>query len=139
VRSSPMQSSARTQPDSIVLAALLQLSRSSPESTQLKIDEYVAYRRRTQPPGATMGSMFKNPPQDFAGRLIEETGLKGTRIGGAGISPLHGNFFINYGNASASDIWELIRLARASVAEKFGITLELEIQLAGEWDLESIS
>jgi UDP-N-acetylmuramate dehydrogenase len=65
--------------------------------------------------------------------LIEMAGLKGKKIGGAGISPLHGNFFVNYGNASASDVWQLICLAQEAVLEKFGVALELEIQLVGEW------
>jgi UDP-N-acetylmuramate dehydrogenase len=79
-----------------------------------------------------MGSMFKNPPGDYAGRLIEAAGLKGTRVGDAVISPLHANFFINQGQATASDIRKLIDLARQSVAQQFGITLELEIELVGE-------
>ena len=80
-----------------------------------------------------MGSMFKNPPGDFAGRLIEAAGLKGTRIGNAEISPLHGNFFINHGKTNAEDIRSLIGLARKSVMDKFGVELELEIELVGEW------
>ena len=87
----------------------------------------------TQPPGASMGSMFKNPPGDHAGRLIEEVGLKGTRIGGAEISQLHANFFINKGNASAMDVYNLIQLAHQRVVDEFGISLELEIELVGEW------
>jgi UDP-N-acetylmuramate dehydrogenase len=121
------------QPGMLVLSANLRLSRSTPEAAQARIDEYVAYRRRSQPPGASMGSMFKNPAQDYAGRLIEKAGLKGTQVGGACISPLHGNFFINYGKASAADIWSLIQLVRKTVHEQFGIELELEIQLAGQW------
>jgi UDP-N-acetylmuramate dehydrogenase len=122
-----------SSPDSIILGAVLRLERSSPEAVQAKTDEYTSYRRLTQPPGASMGSMFKNPPGDYAGRLIEMAGLKGKKIGGAGISPLHGNFFVNYGNASASDVWQLICLAQEAVLEKFGVALELEIQLVGEW------
>jgi UDP-N-acetylmuramate dehydrogenase len=124
------------QPLAVVLAALLRLERSTLTVVQAKIDEYVGYRRRTQPPGASMGSMFKNPPGDYAGRLIEAAGLKRTRIGNAEISDLHGNFFINRGAASAADIWKLIRLARQEVAEKFGVLLELEIELVGDWDVE---
>jgi len=120
----------------VVLAAVLQLARSTAQDVHSRINEFVAYRRRTQPPGASMGSMFKNPPGDYAGRLIEAVGLKGTRIGHAGISPLHANFFINYGNATADDIWGLIQLAKRSVAAKFGVTLELEIELIGSWDVE---
>jgi UDP-N-acetylmuramate dehydrogenase len=81
----------------VVLSAVLRLVQSTTQIVQSRIDEFVAYRQRTQPPGASMGSMFKNPPGDYAGRLIEAAGLKGTRIGHAGISPIHANFFINYG------------------------------------------
>lgn len=80
-----------------------------------------------------MGSMFKNPPGDFAGRLIESAGLKGTRCGGAEISSLHANFFVNLGRASAADVYSLIRLAQDTVAQKFKVELELEIELLGEW------
>jgi UDP-N-acetylmuramate dehydrogenase len=81
-----------------------------------------------------MGSMFKNPPGDFAGRLIEAAGLKGTRIGKAEISTLHGNFFVNHGKTEASDIRALIELARKTVKNQFGVELELEIELIGEWE-----
>jgi UDP-N-acetylmuramate dehydrogenase len=81
-----------------------------------------------------MGSMFKNPPGDYAGRLIEQAGLKGTRVGDAAISSSHANFFINYGHATASDVWDLINLARSVVASKFEINLELEIELIGTWE-----
>ncbi len=81
-----------------------------------------------------MGSMFKNPPGDFAGRLIDAAGLKGTHIGKAEISELHANFFMNLGEAQASDIYRLIQLARETVADKFGVQLELEIELLGEWN-----
>ena len=120
----------------IVLSAVLRLARSTAQDVQSRINEFLAYRRRTQPPGASMGSMFKNPPGDYAGRLIEAAGLKGTRIGQAGISPLHANFFINYGNATADDIWGLIQMTKRSVAAKFGVILELEIELIGNWDFE---
>ena len=79
-----------------------------------------------------MGSMFKNPPGDYAGRLIEAAGLKGTRIGGVEISPLHANFFINHESATASDVFKLIRLAQKAVFDSFGIDLELEIELIGD-------
>lgn len=124
------------QPEIIVLAVLLRLARSSEEAVEARIDELAANRRRTQPPGANMGSMFKNPPGDHAGRLIEAAGLKGTRVGDAAISSLHANFFINYGNASAADVWDLISLARSVVANKFGTNLELEIELIGSWEVE---
>lgn len=122
------------RPEIIVLAALLRLTHSTKEAVGARMDELVAYRRQTQPPGASMGSMFKNPPGDYAGRLIEKAGLKGTRVGDAAISSLHANFFINYGHATASDVWDLINLARSVVASKFEINLELEIELIGTWE-----
>ncbi len=121
------------QPQAIVLAATLQLTRSTPQSVQARLDELVAYRRRTQPPGASMGSMFKNPAGDYAGRLIEAAGLKGLQIGGAQISSLHANFFINLGGATAQDVYRLIRTAQHIVREQTGIQLELEVELVGDW------
>lgn len=118
----------------VVLVALLRLGMSTPGVVQAKMDEFAEQRRQTQPPGASMGSMFKNPPGDFAGRLIEAAGLKGKRIGEAQISPVHANFFVNTGNATASDIYALISLARQTVAQKTGVNLELEIELVGTWD-----
>lgn len=118
----------------VILAAEMRLSHSTKEAVRFKISEFVSRRKSTQPPGASMGSMFKNPPGDFAGRLIEAAGLKGTRIGNAEISSVHGNFFVNHGDTKASDIRALIELAQKTVAEKFGIKLELEIEMIGEWE-----
>jgi UDP-N-acetylmuramate dehydrogenase len=119
----------------IVLSAELTLKNATKEEVPVKIEEFSKRRKTTQPPGASMGSMFKNPPGDFAGRLIEAAGLKGTRIGKAEISPVHGNFFINHGKTDANDIRALIELARKTVKEKSGIELELEIELIGEWEV----
>ncbi len=80
-----------------------------------------------------MGSIFKNPPGDHAGRLIDAAGLKGYRIGDAQISPVHANFFINVGKASAHDFFLLIEHASKVVQDKFSVRLELEIELVGEW------
>ncbi|MGB2909645.1 MAG: UDP-N-acetylmuramate--L-alanine ligase [Anaerolineales bacterium] len=123
--------------DFVVLSAVLELERSDSQAVQTRMKSFVSHRHRTQPPGASMGSMFKNPPGDYAGHLIEAVGLKGTRIGGAEISSLHANFFINQGSSSAGDVWELIQLARKSVARKFGVELELEIELVGEWSISN--
>jgi UDP-N-acetylmuramate dehydrogenase len=79
-----------------------------------------------------MGSMFKNPPNDSAGRLLEEAGLKGRRVGNVAISPMHANFLVNHGRARAEDVRTLIEAARSTVKTKFGIELELEIELIGE-------
>lgn len=115
----------------VVLGAVFRLRRDDPERLRRDVEAYQAHRRRTQPPGASMGSMFKNPPGDYAGRLIEAVGLKGTRIGDAEISPLHANFFINRGRAQARDVLLLMRLAQKRVYERFGIWLEPEIVLVG--------
>lgn len=123
----------RQSSQAVVLAATLRLERSKPEIVQARMDEFVDYRRQTQPPGASMGSMFKNPPGDYAGRLIEAAGLKGAQVGDAQISTLHANFFINHGQATAADIRTLIEMARQRVAEKFGVNMALEIELIGEW------
>ncbi len=123
----------RGELDAIVLAAELRLQNSTKEEVTVKIEQFGAHRKATQPPGASMGSMFKNPNGDYAGKLIEAAGLKGTRIGNAEISPLHGNFFINHGATKAEDIRALIELVMKTVKEKQGVDLELEIELVGEW------
>ena len=130
---SAVQDGSASQPRTVVLAAVLRLERSSAVAVKARSDELLAYRRRTQPPGASMGSMFKNPAGDYAGRLIEAAGLKGARQGQAEISTLHANFFINRGRATAADIYSLICLAQQAVLEQFGVALELEIELLGEW------
>ena len=123
----------RGEVDAIVLAAELRLQNSTKEEVTVKIEQFGAHRKTTQPPGASMGSMFKNPNGDYAGKLIEATGLKGTRIGNAQISPLHGNFFLNHDNTKADDIRALIELVMNTVKEKQGVDLELEVELVGEW------
>lgn len=123
----------RGQIKAVVLSAELSLSNAAKEAVAAKIEHFSLSRKDSQPPGASLGSMFKNPTGDFAGRLIEAAGLKGTRLGSAEISPLHGNFFINHGQTKASDIRALIDLTRRTVEEKLGVRLELEIELIGEW------
>jgi len=123
----------RGEKKAIVLSAMLRLKNSSNEEVSVKISEFSERRKSTQPPGASMGSMFKNPAGDHAGRLIEAAGLKGTRIGNAEISTKHGNFFINHGEAKAEDILALIHLVQKTVREKYGVELELEVELVGDW------
>ena len=118
----------------VVLAAEYELAQGDRVALEQKAAEFNEYRRRTQPPGASMGSMFKNPPGDAAGRLIDAAGLKGTRIGNAEISKAHANFFVNLGGATASDVKALIDLARQRVKEQFGVELVLEIELIGKGD-----
>jgi UDP-N-acetylmuramate dehydrogenase len=90
-------------------------------------------RKAREPHGvASSGSTFKNPPGDFAGRLIEQCGLKGRRVGGAEVSPVHANWLVNTGGATAADLLALIEIVRAAVVERFGVRLELEVKVVGE-------
>jgi len=122
----------------IVIGATFQLTPRDPAALAAKAAEYTERRQRTQPPGRTLGSTFKNPPGepgkpgDYAGRLIEAAGLKGTRRGGCVISEQHANFFINEGSGTAADYRALIDLAQAEVKRQFGIRLEPEIEIISE-------
>jgi UDP-N-acetylmuramate dehydrogenase len=115
----------------VVLAAAFELQPGDPEALAARADEILEWRKTRHPSGATMGSTFKNPPHSHAGYLIEQAGLRGYRIGGAQISELHGNFFMNTGDATAADVLALIEHAQAEVGRQFGIDLELEIELVG--------
>lgn len=95
--------------------------------------EILKKRAEKQPKGRTCGSVFKNPDGDFAGRLIEEAGLKGEKIGGAQISVKHANFIINDGSATARDVVSLIKLAKKRVKELFGVDLKEEVRYLGEF------
>ena len=118
----------------VILSAVFNLVPTSREEAKARISEFQAHRKGTQPPGASMGSMFKNPPNDYAGRLIEAAGLKGKRIGQAMISPVHANFIVNLEDAKAQDIYRLLVLAQKTVKDQFGVELEPEIELIGEFD-----
>ncbi len=124
----------RNPGQAIVLAGRFDLEPSDPAAVRSTMEEYVEYRQQTQPTGASIGSMFKNPEGDHAGRLIEAAGLKGERRGDAEISSKHANFFVNHGGATAADVYALIELAQQRVAEKFDVELELEVELLGDWD-----
>jgi UDP-N-acetylmuramate dehydrogenase len=119
----------------LVLLATLALQPDDPTAIQQRMQEFIAYRKQTQPSGASLGSIFKNPPGDYAGRLIESAGLKGFQIGSVQVSPVHANFFINVAGreGSARDYYALIQHVRDIVYQKTGIALELEIELIGEW------
>jgi UDP-N-acetylmuramate dehydrogenase len=117
----------------VILDAEFALQAGERARLQARVSEIAAQRRATQPPGATCGSVFKNPTGDYAGRLIEAAGMKGQRVGGAEISPVHANFVVNRGGAMAADVMALIDLARQEVRTRSGVNLELEIELIGEW------
>ena len=123
----------RNPGQAIILSASFNLQSSTPTLVKDKVNELNEKRRHSQPTGASMGSTFKNPEDDSAGRLIEAAGLKGTKIGGVVVSPIHANFLINDGSASAEDYHQLISLIQKTVKNKFSVDLQLEIELLGEW------
>jgi UDP-N-acetylmuramate dehydrogenase len=119
-----------------VLRADLRLRRSTPSEVAALIDEIRRWRAASQPTEPSAGSIFTNPPGDYAGRLVEQAGLKGRQVGGAQISPKHANFVVNVGGARAADVRRLIELARDEVAARFGVRLEAEVEPIGDWQPE---
>lgn len=119
----------------VVLDARLVLSADEESSVRRRMEGFRDHRARTQP-GAVQnaGSVFKNPPGDSAGRLVEAAGLKGFRVGGARVSELHANFFIADDGASAQDVRDLVALVGARVREETGISLEPEIRFVGAFE-----
>ena len=116
----------------VVTRALFQLEKGSKESSEKDIKDYLEHRNITQPVNlANTGSIFKNPESIAAGELLENLGLKGFKIGGARFSELHANFIVNSGDANASDVIELIELAKKK-AEEEGINLEIEVKILGD-------
>lgn len=122
----------RSQPF-LVQRVGLAFERADPREIQARMADYTAHRRRTQPSGASLGSIFKNPPNDYAGRLIEACGLKGLQTGSAQVSPIHANFFLSDGSTRASDYRALIEQVQAIVQRESGILLETEVQFVGDW------
>jgi UDP-N-acetylmuramate dehydrogenase len=123
----------RERSGAVILTGQFNLTAGDVKSIQSRMEEFSRKRRTTQPPGASMGSTFKNPPSDFAGRLIENAGLKGKRVGDVEVSPQHANFFVNTGHATAQDYYTLIKLVQQKVAQTTAIQLELEIELVGDF------
>lgn len=119
-------------PGSLVLSALFRVTPSTTGAVRSAVDRLLAARQKTQPLNVpSFGSVFKNPPGDFAGRLIEAAGLKGLRIGGAEISTLHANFIANCGAATAADVLQLIREAQAAVWQQSHVRLVPEVRIIG--------
>jgi UDP-N-acetylmuramate dehydrogenase len=117
---------------SVILSALFAVEISTPARLRAEVDRLLALRSGVQPLNLpSCGSVFKNPPGDYAGRLIEIVGLKGRRIGGAQISPLHANFITNLGSASAGDVLALIEEAQKKVFDATGIRLVPEVRIVG--------
>jgi UDP-N-acetylmuramate dehydrogenase len=122
-----------TLPAGIVAGVWLQLKPGLRSDIEKVVKDYLRYRRDTQPltlPSA--GCVFKNPPNDSAGRVVEAAGLKGAHVGDAEVSDKHANFIVNRGSASAKDVLVLIKKVRAQVARKTGVKLELELKLVGQ-------
>jgi UDP-N-acetylmuramate dehydrogenase len=119
----------------MVLRVRLVTHENDVPAEQESIKAHLARRKATQPLHLpSCGSVFKNPTGDYAGRLIEQVGLKGTQIGQAQISEKHANFIVNLGGASAMDVAKLIQLARQRVFDETGIELEPEVRREGRWD-----
>jgi len=118
----------------IVLDAALELGRDEPERIAERVAALQAHRRATQPLAEqNAGSVFRNPPGDFAGRLIDDAGLKGFRIGSAAVSTLHANFIVADRGGVAADVRAVGDHARRVVAERFGVRLGYEIEFVGDW------
>ena len=114
------------------MSATFETAEDDPSRIRDRIKEVQRHRRQTQPiERRSLGSTFKNPPGDAAGRLIDVCGLKGRRIGGAQISEKHANFIVNLGGASADDVLALMAEMRNRVFERFGIELEPEVRVIG--------
>jgi len=122
-----------TLPPGVVVGVWLQLRPGVRADIEKVVKDYLHYRRDTQPltlPSA--GCVFKNPPNDSAGRVVEAAGLKGTSVGDAQVSTKHANFIVNQGHASAADVLSLIKKVRARIARTMGVKLELELKVVGD-------
>jgi UDP-N-acetylmuramate dehydrogenase len=122
--------------DQLVVSAVLELAVGDVATAETAIADIVAWRRANQPGGANAGSVFTNPPDDSAGRLIDAAGCKGLRVGSASVSPKHANFVQADPGGSADDVYELMVLVRARVAEHSGVLLHPETRLVGFAALE---
>jgi len=117
---------------SVIIGACLKVDPEDANTVSKKISGYLKRRKENQPIGyPSAGSVFKNPPNDYAGRIIEHVGLKGKKIGGAMISEKHANYIVNTGDATAKDILELLSLTQETVKKENGIKLEPEIKIVG--------
>lgn len=131
----------------VVLSGIFELAAGPTDDVNQRATDYLNHRRRTQPVEPSLGSMFMNPPDDYAGRLIEAAELKGTQIGQIEVSEQHANFIINRAAAAenrsstgqpaakAEDVLRMIELIQEKVAAQFGVVLKPEVQLVGEWEL----
>jgi len=126
--------------DAIVARATLRFEQGDPAAVRERLQSRLVRRKATQPVAIpNSGSCFRNPAGDHAGRLIEAAGAKGWREGGAEVSTLHANFIVNTGGASACDVATLLMRVRRAVEERFGVDLQLEVHLVGEFTADQES
>jgi UDP-N-acetylmuramate dehydrogenase len=119
-------------PDWVVLRAGYTLAPGDPGELRARIKEFRTQRMDGSPNRPSCGSTFKRPPDDFPGRVIEAAGLKGTRVGQVEVSPVHANYFVNLGGATAREALELMALVREKVRERLGVELEPEVRVLGD-------
>jgi UDP-N-acetylmuramate dehydrogenase len=120
--------------EEVVLRATIGLEPGDPDAVRALVDGHQAHRRATQPlADQNAGSVFRNPPGDHAGRLIEAAGLKGHRVGSARVSELHANFIVTDRGGRAADVRRLGDHVRATVTERFDVDLRYEIEFVGDW------
>jgi UDP-N-acetylmuramate dehydrogenase len=125
---------AGAPPAEIVLSAVFRLAPADPALIKARLDDIRRWRREHQPLGMpSAGSVFRNPPGDSAGRLIDDLGLKGYRVGGAVVSEKHANFIVNDAHGTAADVRALAEHVRSEVRSRRGIDLAFEIEFAGDW------
>jgi UDP-N-acetylmuramate dehydrogenase len=119
----------------LVVEATFRLQPAEPDVIKTRLDDIRRWRQAHQPLGLpSAGSVFRNPPGDSAGRLIDEAGLKGTRIGGAVVSEKHANFIVNDRKGTAADVRRLGDHVRDVVRERWGVELAYEIEFLGDWE-----
>jgi len=140
-RDSRFKHPASDGPTELVVEATFALDPADAATINGRLDEIRHWRQAHQPLGMpSAGSVFRNPPNDSAGRLIDAAGLKGTRIGGASVSEKHANFIVNDQKGSATDVRRLAELVRAEVLARHGVGLELEVLFVGDWtDWETVA
>lgn len=131
-RNTKLKSESRPR-QSIVLGATFLLESQDPQLLKEWAAHHAEFRRTTQPTGACSGSLFANPHDDYAARLIERAGLKGHQVGAMQLSEKHANWMINTGGGTAADAWKLVEIARATVQDSFGVDLTPEIERIGNW------
>jgi UDP-N-acetylmuramate dehydrogenase len=120
------------RPGWVVLRAAYALTPGDPEELKARIKEFRAKRINGTPSRPSCGSTFKRPKNGFPGRVIEEAGLKGTRVGQIEVSPVHANYFVNHGGGSAMDALKLIEYVKEAVRKRLGVELEMEVRVLGD-------